>query len=338
MQVVERLVDDTVALRAHLHDGEHYAARGFLPFGFDPAHQRAHDLVGRFLGVRREGYVRLGHLDRGEGEGLVGDRRFLEDGVLHVVLPRELEDVGVGLGDLAVVEHDDMVGIHIEAGHREVGRAGQHRSGALFVRDDEALVVRIASEVAAQDRLLRLVGFPEKLLERVLGRCPGFLAGRVQRRVVEDHTDASLLGHLDQRLREVRFAEIVGEDIEMQRLVADDLVEDFEEAVLCGEAQPFVFLLVGIGLAFGVLASLDGGIENQARLWRLDPHLRAEMVDESLALREAAREARRQAALDEGLDRDVEGNAELGIDRQQRSRTVEVSRRHGIGVGAEEGF
>ena len=40
--------------------------------------------------------------------------------------PGAVEHLGVLAGDLRVVEDEHVVRVHVEAGHREVGRAGQH--------------------------------------------------------------------------------------------------------------------------------------------------------------------------------------------------------------------
>src|SRR5262249_57689139 len=72
------------------------------------------------------------------------------------------------------------------------------------------------------------------------GGLVGVVGGRV-----EDDADAALAREREQRLAEVRLVQVVGEDVEPQREIGQHFLQDAENALAGGEAEPRVLVLVG---------------------------------------------------------------------------------------------
>ena len=103
---------------------------------------------------------------------------------LDAALPRLVEHLGILARYPGVLEYQDVIGIDVEAGHREIRRAGQHLDGVVLAGDDENLVVGIAAEFAALDGGVPPRCLAEKLLKLVFRfRLAGAV---VEGRVVED--------------------------------------------------------------------------------------------------------------------------------------------------------
>src|SRR4051794_1731408 len=101
----------------------------------------------------------------------------------------------------------------------------------------------------------------------------------------------------------------------MERLVLQHLVEHREYPLSSGEAQPLVLIVESEPLALGIRTRLLRRVEQEVLCFRANRGIFAEMVHESLRLREAPGKAHLQAVLSEWRDVYRDGDRQTRIQR-----------------------
>ena len=143
-----------------------------------------------------------------------------------------------------------MVRVYADTGDCEIGRAGQDtkRSSVLFQDDD--LAVRIAVEAAAEELGTRDGSGVEPGLEIVLfgGGLSGLRA--VERRIIENYSDAAGGSQIQTSLSNAGIVEIVGEHLDLNSVVIQCLVEHFVNLASSCVAEPDVHIFVSEIVSF----------------------------------------------------------------------------------------
>jgi hypothetical protein len=284
-------------------------------------------------------------VDRGAGDVCGGERHgrpiepSFEPGPSgHVAIPRSVKHGPVGRGHLGVVEHQHVVGVDVEAGGREVGRAGQHFSGSVLARSDQHLVVAVAPEVAPLD--LAPGQRDEPLRKLVFGLTPArrwWLCVVVQRSVVEDDAGAGGQRGVEKAREDRRLVQVVGKHVQRHVRVGSNLVQQLEDEWSCGEAEPAMLILEGEAGAIGGDTRDLRGVPHELRVVGLKRRFRAEVVGVRLGLDEPPGEADPQTALAKRRHLDRQAGAQGMVDRRHRP-VDEVAGRHGVGVPTQVGL
>lgn len=160
----------------------------------------------------------------------------------------------------------------------------------------------------------------------------------VKRRIVEDHSDASLLGEGQKHLHHIRLIEVVGKNIHPQALVPEHRVGQSKDPLARREAEPCVLLRKGVALALIVRSGYRPRIEQELVALGAEDGLLPKVPHKSLRLRETPREAHFDISFDEGLQVEPDVHRQPGIQSLERAAAVKVARRDGVSVGAKEGL
>ena len=109
-------------------------------------------------------------------------------------------------------------------------------------------------------------------------------------RVVQDDANSPGFTKRQQLLADVRLVQVVGKDIDAERIITYHLVQKVQDKLARCKAEPFVLLLKGELFAHRIGTGDLRSVEQELMAFWPDTGVPAKVTDKSLRLDEAARE------------------------------------------------
>lgn len=304
MKSGEGLVNGRLAA-CQLHDGENDAALGRGLLLIDAIANAIQDLGDYSAGMRRECNTELGRgwglrhvgLSGGGGCGEGIGRPLCWSFCLAQNFEALLEDLGVLGSHGRVFKHENVVGIDVESGDGEIGRASKHADRRAILRNDKDFVVGEAIE-AASTEIAGVLGLVLKLVNKWNLQwsysLPLLGMRDVEAGVIENDPDAALGREFEKDSDDVGLIKIVGEDLQREAGIRKHRIENIEDLLAGGGAHPGVNVGISDGLPRSIRTSLGVGIELERTIDGDDARIFSEVPGECLRLHVAAGEAEGQ--------------------------------------------